>query len=202
MSNYFSKFPVIQYQKDKNTSLYLSNIMVRFSFEEKFKNNTSTYFKYTIKENETPELLAHKLYGDPEKHWIIFLMNNIVDPFYDWPLSYREFNEYIISNYDSIENSTSTIHSYYKVISFEYSNGNYLKEYYQIPEKTYDELPSNDYKLYTLPDSTEVIVNTTKITRSYYEYERIKNERKKQIKILKPEFINSVVTELEELLET
>jgi hypothetical protein len=54
---------------------------------------------YDIKESETPEILANKLYGDSEFHWVILLVNNIVSVRKDWPKNVRELNDYIDSKY-------------------------------------------------------------------------------------------------------
>ena len=42
---------------------------------------------------DTPEIIASKYYGDPEKHWIVLLANDIINPFFDFPLNYQEFEK-------------------------------------------------------------------------------------------------------------
>ena len=42
-----------------------------------------------------------KLYGDPQLHWIIMLVNDITDRYHGWPLSERQFNEFINEKYSN-----------------------------------------------------------------------------------------------------
>lgn len=60
----------------------------------------NTYFvKYVIKDSDTPENMAYRLWGDSSLSWIISFINGIIDPFFDWPLRTEELNEYIKNKY-------------------------------------------------------------------------------------------------------
>ena len=77
---YFDSFPVIPY--DSKGDLHckdVTNLLRRVSMRAKLKSNTLLYDTYDVKEGETPEMIAHKLYGDPELHWVILLINDITD---------------------------------------------------------------------------------------------------------------------------
>ena len=63
----------------------VNNITSRFNFEEKFKENSAVAYEYEIKDSDTPEISASKFYGDSERHWIVLLFNNIIDPQFDFP---------------------------------------------------------------------------------------------------------------------
>jgi len=52
-----------------------------------------------VKDGETPELLAHDFYGDANRHWIILLANDIIDPFYDWVLQDIHLSKYVTKKY-------------------------------------------------------------------------------------------------------
>ena len=54
-----------------------------------------SYYPYSIPEGERADHTARKVYGDVKYTWLIFLINQIHDPIFDWPLGIREFNEYI-----------------------------------------------------------------------------------------------------------
>lgn len=123
MGKYLDFFPKIRY--DLTGTLYstnyntVTNILFRIGMVKEYLNNTSAYYEYVIVEGDKPEILAEKVYGDAQAHWIILLANDIVDPQYDWPLGYDEFNNYIISKYGSVANAKTTIHHYEKVITRE-----------------------------------------------------------------------------------
>ena len=97
MPKYFNYFPKTVYSNGINpTSVdVITNIMSKFAFESTFKNNTVVFYEYVITDGETPESIAHKIYGDSEKHWIILTLNDIYNPQTEWPLEQRTFIRYI-----------------------------------------------------------------------------------------------------------
>jgi hypothetical protein len=125
MAKYLDLFPKIAY--DPTKTLYstnfntVTNILFRIGIIKEYVNNTTAYYDYVIQDGEKPEILAERFYGSPEAHWIIILANDIVDPQYDWPLNYDEFNNYIIGKYGSVANAKTTIHHYEKVVTREES---------------------------------------------------------------------------------
>ena len=54
---------------------------------------------YRMEPDETVQQLAQDLYGDPELDWIIHLSNQIVDPMFDYPMTYLELKRYVDSKY-------------------------------------------------------------------------------------------------------
>ena len=97
MAKYFNFFPQVFYAQDSGLKSLdvLTNLTTRFTFEEEFKTNTSVYYKYDVEDGDTPEILAYKIYGSSEKHWVILLMNDIVDPLYDWPLKQQNVINFV-----------------------------------------------------------------------------------------------------------
>lgn len=123
MAEFFDLFPKITYSIDRDDSVtrnreIVTNIFVRLRFIREILNSIVHYYDYEIKDDETPEILAQKLYGDVEAHWIILMLNDIVDSQYDWPLNYKNFNNYIIDKYGSIETAKTTYHHYEKISKF------------------------------------------------------------------------------------
>jgi predicted DNA-binding protein YlxM (UPF0122 family) len=119
MSRYFEYFPKILYDVNKNDlSNYkvVTNILSRVGFIRDILNNSSAYTLYIIKESDRPEILADKMYGDPEAHWLILYANNILDPQYDWPMDSKTFSKHIKDKYGSIEAAKTGVHHYEKVI--------------------------------------------------------------------------------------
>lgn len=54
---------------------------------------------YVVKSGDTPRSLAHYLYGSERYEWLIYCLNSIVNPYYDWPLSEDDFYNYIEAKY-------------------------------------------------------------------------------------------------------
>ena len=98
MSNYFSFFPTIQHDlKDESKRTELTNILRRFRVVPKVKSTVSVYYDYEVQEGDRPDTIAEKYYGDANLSWIVLHYNDIIDPYYDWPLFGRDFTQYIIS---------------------------------------------------------------------------------------------------------
>jgi len=101
---YFQKFPYMIYTLDDYVTGQLTkDIFRRVVALDELKSNYSAFDLYDIKEGETPEILADKIYGNSTLHWVILLTNDIIDPRFDWPLNYYNLFEYCKSKYHSIE---------------------------------------------------------------------------------------------------
>jgi predicted DNA-binding protein YlxM (UPF0122 family) len=127
MARYFEYFPKVSYDIDgADLSNYqlVTNILARVGFVREILNNASAYRYYTIRDGDRPEILADKLYGDPEAHWIILYANNMKDAQYDWPLDNKSFINHIKDKYGSIEAAKTGIHHYEKVIERHNSSTN------------------------------------------------------------------------------
>jgi len=97
---FFDKFPVTLYdiKKDGNQKLVV-DILRRIVFREELREEASLFYDYIIKDGETPEVVAHKFLGDTNLHWIILLLNEIVDPYFQWPLSDASFEKFTDDKY-------------------------------------------------------------------------------------------------------
>lgn len=210
MSKYFNYFPKTLYTNELNNSGIdsVTNIISRFSFEENLKENISAFYEYDIQESDTPEIIAHKYYGDIEKHWVVLLFNDIMDPQYDWPLQYSSFikyidNKYSANNYADTANTsvtglswsqnTNNIKSYFKIIT-QSSGDNDFVEKIEVDGNTYANIAASTSN-YTLQNGSNLTITTTKETQTYYDFELEENENKRKIKLLKSEFIYEVEKE-------
>ena len=212
MSKYFNYFPKTFYKLNQNSNDVdaVTNITARFGFEQAFKNNSAVYYEYDVQDSDTPEIIANKFYGSPERHWAVLMINDIVDPQFDWPLDQRTINSYIDEKYSanaSVGQSGTTwaqanIHSYYKVETrTTNSTGTKLQSKLEIDANTYANVAATTSNL-TLDDGNSITITTTKETKSYYDYEVEENETKRTIKLLKPEFVSSIEEELKIIFNT
>jgi hypothetical protein len=220
MADYFNNFPVTFYSSGANSVNSLdtvTNIITRFGFESTLKENSSAFYPYDIKDTDTPEIIAAKFYSNPERHWIVLLFNDIIDPQYDWPLNYSSFTKYVDEKYSGAEyanNSTSgaglayaknisNIKSYYKVVtrkaSVVNSDNKTITEKLEIDANTYANVAASTSN-YTLSDGIVITETISKETITYYQYEENLNEDKRKIRLLKPEFVSTVMREFREIV--
>jgi len=171
--NYFKNFPVVQY--DKNA---LRNIILKAKIGKDLIQSYDSYYPYTIKAGETPTSLAYDYYGSVEYVWLIFLVNDMVDPYYDFPMDDDIFNQYIKKKYGSVAAATNLAESSY------YRNNNYS---YYMTKTTYDNISAAE--------------RTGWLAVSNYDYELFENEEKRKIKLLDRSIAVDVSFELERVLK-
>ena len=101
---YFTNFPFIVYDSvgDGNFKI-VTNLLKRVALRAKVRTNTLLYDTYDVKEGETPEMIADKLYDDPELHWVILFVNNITDRYHQWPMNFGQFNAFIADKYSNVD---------------------------------------------------------------------------------------------------
>jgi hypothetical protein len=212
MAKYFKNFPKTFYYSSYESSSVdtVTNITSRFTFEKSFKDNSVTYYEYTVQDGDTPEIIAAKFYNSPERHWIVLALNDIIDPQYDWPLDQRTIIKYIDSKYTANANTVagqtglewaqSNVHSYYKIETrTDVASGIQTIDKIQLDANSYANV-SITTNNYTLKDGASLKVDVTKETKSYYTYEVDTNEEKRTIKLLKPEFVGTVEEEFKRVI--
>lgn len=189
MSNYFTFFPTIEHDlKDTNQKTELTNILRRFRVKPKTKSIASVYYDYTVQEGDRPDTIAEKYYGSSKLSWIVLHYNDIIDPYYHWPLFGKEFTQYIIDKYGSVTSATSTVKHYYKILAEEnvlFNGVKQAREEIRIDLKTYNSLASTPL---------------LRRAETQYDYEEAENEKKRRIKILDKRYANQLIKELASVL--
>lgn len=184
--------------------------MTRIKFDEKIKSNPFVYYDYYIQDTDTPEIIASKLYGSPTKHWIIMLMNDIYDYQYDWVMSINDFTSYVDNKYmefadikspgNGLQWAKTNVKSYYKIESCKNESGTTTTKEYEITKEEYDTLLEYANKRVVLADNNVVYLTLSKRYVSFYNYENDKNEEKRIIKLVKPEYVAYIESEVKNTL--
>lgn len=172
--------------------------MARVSIIPEILKNPLVYYQYDIQEGDTPEIIAHKYYGDSYRFWIVLFVNQIIDPQWDWPMNSTTFNNYIQNKYQDF-NPYSQTHHYEKVITqYEQSTQITTVDKIIIDETAYTDLLETN-NTYTLPTGV-VNVTITKQEVSYYDYESNLNESKRSIKLLNSNYVEEIESQLKKLM--
>lgn len=99
---YFTNFPQILYSFSTGLTVdafVMTDITRRVKMDVNNSLTAFSYDQYDIIDGETPEIIADKIYNNPEYHWTILIANEIIDPRYDWPLSVQSLKNYIEAKY-------------------------------------------------------------------------------------------------------
>ena len=94
---FFSRFPILPYDIT-NTDNYklIPDILRRVKIRTAIRGASMLFDSYDVKNGERPEDIAFKWFGDAELHWVILMTNNVLDRYYDWPMSDVQFQEFLI----------------------------------------------------------------------------------------------------------
>jgi len=243
MARFFSKFPTISYNmsgKKYPDYQVVTDILFRTAFIRDALDKKTAYTEYVIRDGDTPDILANKIYGDSEAHWIILYANEILDPQYDWPMTTNVFNKYIADKYRSMAEADlgppledyqviawtqdltndASVHHYEKVVKNENLTTQETNEtrfvinktkltnnaldvphdYYEGPGHVPDE---QDVTPINLSVGGQTIIQTIyRNLVTYYDYEDELNEQRRNIRILKKEYYNQIITEFNTLTNT
>jgi len=209
MAKYFKHFPKTFYSPDEDSTGLdsVTNIISRFTLSSSLIDNSNLFYPYDVQDTDTPEIIAHKMYGNVERHWIILSLNRIIDPQWDWPLKHDTLINYINNKYTANANTGQTgirwaqdennIKNYYKVVTRTITDNSSTRETigrtrdvqkFIVDANTYANVGATTNE-YTLNNGTLVTETVSKETESYYTYEFNENESKRSIRILKPELV-------------
>ena len=167
---YFNNFPQIPYDPTGSGNFStIQDIMVRIKVRDYIKENASLFAKYSVPDGHSPEIVAHALYGDSTLHWVILLFNQITNVYYEWQLSRRNFQKYVLDKYT---NPDGTHH--YEVSQS--SGGAWVK-----------------IKVESDVAGAVAVTNL--------EYEAELQDKKREIRVLQPNFLGQFTQEFTSLLK-
>ena len=178
MAKFFAQFPKIDYNLsgvNGNTTV-VTDIFRRVKIRDKISSNVTLFDKYDVQEGESPETVAYKIYGSADYFWVVTLVNNIVNRYYDWPLDEYVFQQYVADKYSNPDG----IHHY----EITQSSG----------KQTGDGPDDYSHKLEVNSDyvGAESVSNI--------EYERREQDKKRQISILLPTYLPAFEDEFIKLI--
>lgn len=191
---YFRYLPNLQYPSLRNERTSsgdyttIKNLFKRAKIRDDLINIFTAFDKYQIVGDDRPDNVAEILYGDPSLDWIILVTNNIQNVRDDWPLSQADLNLYLNQKYTPEE--LAQIHHYEtkEVIS---NNSGIILPAGLVVDSDFTVTYSDGY---SLVEDTNCINSV-----SNYEYELRKNDNKRAIYALRPEYISLVEENLRDV---
>ena len=169
---YFEKFPVIPYDSEGTYHFKdVTNLLRRVALRANVRTNALLYDTYDVRDGETPESIADKLYGDTNLHYIVMLVNNITDRYHGWPMNGAQFLQYVNDKYSD----PNAVH------------------HYEIEQTSGDTTIKID-----IGTDNSNYSSATAITN--FEYEQKLQDEKRQIRLLDPQYATQFVEEFENLM--
>lgn len=102
--SFFAGFPTITYGNNQ-----VIDITERIVVRNGLVKNPYIYTPISIVDGVRADTVAYKAYGDPYTSWILYLTNNITDPYYEWYMNTDVFDKFIALKYGTIANAMQTI---------------------------------------------------------------------------------------------
>ena len=195
---YFRQLPNFDYvsrlKNPVSSSDYIEvkNLFRRGKVRKDFFQNFTIFTRHTIIGDERPDNVAMEYYNDPDLDWVILHVNNIINVREGWPLTQRDFKNFLLDKYGSIARYNAA-HHYETVEVKDLADNIIIPEGLQV---------NSDYSI-TYRDSlsgNEVIASgiTTEVTNEAYE-EKLQ-DIKRQIYILRPAYLGMFLDDMERIM--
>ena len=194
-NSYFRQLPDLAYPSLANDrqSAYdyqvVKNIFKRAVLRNDVFDEVTAFTKYSVEGDERPDQVAFDFYQDPNLDWVVLTTNNIVHVRDEWPMGNQDFLTYLNGKYTAEE--LANIH-HYETDVLRDSRGRLIH-----PKGL--TVPSN-YSISFLDNG--VLRTESKITSfTFLEHETNLNDDKRQINILKPEYLTVFLEDFENIME-
>ena len=169
----------------------IKNLFKRVKLRTDIDKAITAYDFRVIKEGERPDIIANKVYDDPELDWVILVTNNITNIRDQWPLSNNNLHNYMIEKYGS-EAALSDVHHYETIELRDEFNRTVLEPGLEVDA---------DFTFtYTPLNGTQQTISAAGPV-SNYTYETLENEAKRVIRILKPEFLGALLSDMRNIMK-
>ena len=199
MSNYFSQVPEFDYVSrlpDANIGDYIrvKNLFKKGKIREDIFQNLSFFEKYKIIGNDRPDNVAFEIYEDSKLDWVVLLSNNILNIQTEWPLPQTDFDRFVLDKYDDYDTLYNGIH-HYETEEVKNSRGVTIVPAGLQVDSSYS------VSYYDFFIEQQIATGNISIPITNYEYEEKVENDKRNIFLLKKDYVVIVLNDMEEIME-
>jgi len=190
--SYFRELPDLEYQspfEDSNSSqnyVRAKNLFRRVKLRDDLKNVFTLFNKYQIAEGARPDTVAEAVYGRADYDWVVLMTAGIVNVRDEWPLSNRDLYRYAENIYGTQLNA---VH-HYETTEVKDSNERLILPAGKVVDSNFTIPKPDDYRATLNP-----VVGI-----SNYEYETLKNEEKRTIYLLRPDYLQQYLNDMRTIM--
>ena len=189
---YFRELPDLRYPSflpDKTSSfdyVEVKNIFRRAKLRDDLQNNFTIFDKYEIPMGARPDTVAEDLYGSAQFDWVILTVAGILNVRNEWPLSDKDIYYYSIDKYGESLNSVR----FFETNEVKDTNGRLILPKGKVVDSNF-----------TIPKPGEPTATLNPVTGiSNYEYEVRLNEEKRNIFVLREEYLQEFLSDMRDLM--
>lgn len=192
---YFQNFSALYYKVNGKDELVI-DILKRALIRSDVVNNIDAYLEYEVKDGDSLQSISYNLYDSVYPFWIIMLINQELNPYFCLPIDEKILKEQAKLKYG--EEHLYDIHHY------EDSEGNIVDNPAIFDDET--------EKYYRIINGEKIFINANLLSfgeqeysKSYkgitnWSYEVSINEKKRTIKLLRPEYLDTVIDEFNDMV--
>lgn len=189
---YFRELPNLLYPSflpEKTSSLdyiEVKNIFRRVKVRDDLYKNFVVFQKYEIPEGARPDTVAEDLYGTPNLDWVVLTVSGIINVRNEWPLSNRDLYNYCFEKYGDSLNNTR----FFETTEVKDSNGRLTLPKGKVVDSNF-----------TIPNPTNPSATLNPVVGiSNFIYETRINEEKRNINVLRQEYITEFLDDMREIM--
>ena len=194
-NSYFRQLPELDYPSLANDrkSAYdyqkVKNIFKRAVIRDDLFDEVVAFTKYSVVGDERPDQVAYNFYGDSGLDWVVLTTNNIIHVRDEWPMGNQDFLTYLNAKYTAEQ--LSNIH-HYETKLIRDSRGRLIQ-----PEGL--TVPAG-HSISFLDNG--VLRTESQLTSfTFLEHENNVNDKKRDIDILRPEYLSVFLENFAEIME-
>ena len=189
---YFRELPDLRYPSflpEKTSSLdyvEVKNIFRRAKLRDDLQNNFTVFDKYEIPMGARPDTVAENLYGSSQFDWVVLTVAGILNVRNEWPLSDRDIYDYSFDKYGESLNSVK----FFETKEVKDVDGRLVLPKGKVVDSNF-----------TIPKPGEPTATLNPVTGiSNYEYEVRLNEEKRNIFVLREEYLQEFLSDMRDLM--
>tara|TARA_Y100000114_G_scaffold126492_1_gene122905 strand:+ start:589 stop:1236 length:648 start_codon:yes stop_codon:yes gene_type:complete len=189
---YFRELPNLRYPSflpEKTSSLdyvEVKNIFRRVKLRDDLQSNFTLFNKYEIPMNARPDTVAENLYGTPNFDWVVLTVAGIINVRNEWPLNDRDLYNYSFNKYGESLNSVK----FFETTEVKDANNRMILPKGKVVDSNF-----------TIPKPGEPNATLNPVVGiSNYEYETRLNDEKRNIFILREEYLQEFISDMREIM--
>ena len=189
---YFRELPNLQYQSpftsrvSSDSYVTVKNLFRRMKIRDDLQNVFTVFNKFTISDGERPDTVARNLYGKSTLDWVVLTTAGIINVRNEWPLSSKELYDFTVEKYGLTEINNVR---HYETKEIKNSRGVVILPSGNIVGAGFSVSYYDERNITTTPSNTVRGV-------TYYEYEVEENEKKRNIFVLRIEYLQQFLNDI------
>ena len=194
-NSYFKQLPRLDYPSlanDRNSAYdyqIVKNLFKRAVLRDDVFDEITAFEKYSVVGDERPDQVAYNFYNDPNLDWVILTTNNIIHVRDEWPMGNQDFLTYLNEKYTAQQ--LTNIHHYETEILRDSSGKLIQRGGITVPEV---------FSVTFLDNGVSRTESKIK-SFSFLEHETNLNDDKRNINILKQEYLSLFLDNFADIME-